>query len=232
MTEQAERLKPQLESGWLAALADEFNEPYMFEIKKRLLAEKQKGQQVYPPGPLIFNAFNSCPFERVRVVILGQDPYHGPGQAHGLCFSVPAGVEQPPSLKNILKEISLDLGLPPASHGDLSGWAAQGVFLLNAILTVRANTAAAHQDFGWQRFTDRAISVLSEKREHLVFLLWGRYAQAKEGLIDRERHLILKAPHPSPLSASRGFFGCRHFSMANRYLEEKGMAPIDWRLPT
>lgn len=231
MTEQAQRLKPQLEPGWLAALADEFAEPYMFELKQKLLAEKQKGRQVYPPGPLIFNAFNSCPFERVRVVILGQDPYHGPGQAHGLCFSVPTGVEQPPSLKNILKELSLDLGLPPASHGNLGGWAAQGVFLLNAILTVRANAAAAHQDFGWQRFTDRAISVLSEKREHLVFLLWGRYAQTKEGLIDRERHLILKAPHPSPLSASRGFFGCRHFSRANRYLEENGMAPIDWRLP-
>lgn len=225
------KLNPQLEPGWVAALADEFNEPYMFELKKKLLAEKQKGRLVYPPGPLIFNAFNSCPFDKVRVVILGQDPYHGPGQAHGLCFSVPAGVEQPPSLKNILKELGADLRIPPPTHGDLSGWAARGVFLLNAILTVRANSAAAHQDFGWQRFTDQAISVLAQKRDHLVFMLWGRYAQDKASLIDPARHLILKAPHPSPLSASRGFFGCRHFSKANRYLVEQGLAPIDWRLP-
>lgn len=231
MEQSPPRLKPRLEPGWLEALAGEFKEDYMFELKQKLLNEKQKGCLVYPPGPLIFEAFNSCPFTKVRVVILGQDPYHGPGQAHGLCFSVPLGAEQPPSLKNILKELSDDLGLPPPRQGDLSPWAAQGVFLLNAILSVRANAAASHQDFGWQRFTDRAISLLSNKRDHLVFMLWGRYAQAKEALIDRKRHLILKAPHPSPLSASRGFLGCRHFSKANQYLLQHSIKPIDWRLP-
>ena len=183
---------------------------------------------IYPPGKLIFNALDSTPFDRVKVVILGQDPYHGPGQAHGLCFSVPKGVPAPPSLVNIYKEIQNDLGLTPPGHGNLQSWADQGVLLLNAVLTVERGQASAHQGKGWERFTDRIVAELNQGREKLVFLLWGSYATRKGEIIDRERHLVLTAPHPSPLSAHRGFFGCRHFSKANSWLERQGMAPIHW----
>ena len=195
-----------------------------------LRAEKAKGKAVYPPGPLIFNAFNHTPFEAVRVVILGQDPYHGPGQAHGLSFSVPDGVPPPPSLQNIFKEQARDLGLPIPTTGNLTPWADRGVLLLNAVLTVEAGKAGSHQGKGWEEFTDAAIQALSDRREGLVFMLWGAYAQAKGRIIDRNRHCILRAPHPSPLSAHRGFLGCGHFSAANRYLQGRGQPPMDWRL--
>ncbi len=223
-------LNPQLENEWKRALLEEFQKPYMVGIKKLLLQEKKAGYTVYPPGKLIFNAFESTPFSKVKVVILGQDPYHGPHQAHGLCFSVPKGVPPPPSLVNIFAEIQSDLGIPLPPYGELTGWAEQGVFLLNAILTVRANQAASHQDFGWQQFTDAAISKLSTERDHLVFLLWGRYAKSKASLIDSRKHLILTAAHPSPLSAHNGFFGCKHFSRANAYLKKHKIEPIDWNI--
>lgn len=226
----AETLNPALEEGWKNILADEFKKPYMFDVKRKLIEEKKKGYTVYPPGNLMFNAFNSTPFHSVRVVILGQDPYHGPGQAHGLCFSVPRGVAPPPSLVNIFKEIQADLGIPMPHHGELTAWTLQGVFLLNSILSVRASSAASHREFGWQGLTDAAIAALSRERENIVFLLWGRYAQEKAKLIDESKHLILRAPHPSPLSAHAGFFGCKHFSMTNRYLQDKGLSSIDWRL--
>jgi uracil-DNA glycosylase len=220
---------PQIEDSWKAILQEEFDAPYFTELKQFLREEKQK-VTVYPPGNLIFNAFNQTPFNRVKVVILGQDPYHGPGQAHGLCFSVPNGIAQPPSLQNIFKEISSDFGIPLPSGSDLTPWARQGVLLINAILTVRANEAASHQNKGWEKFTDAVIRNLSEKRKNLIFLLWGNYAQAKESLIDSTRHFILKAAHPSPLSAYRGFFGCRHFSRTNEILNELGLNEIDWGL--
>lgn len=220
-----------LESGWLKVLGGEFDQPYMASLKAFLQQQKQQGKVIYPPGALWFNAFNSTPFDRVKVVILGQDPYHGPSQAHGLCFSVMPGVQTPPSLVNIYKELQGDLSIPPARHGCLNHWAAQGVLLLNATLTVEQGNAGAHQGKGWETFTDAAVHALNARREHLVFMLWGSYAQKKGDFIDTRRHLVLKAPHPSPLSAHRGFLGCRHFSKANAYLAEHGQAAIDWALP-
>lgn len=224
-----EQVNPQIEASWLERLKEEFHNEYFTELKKFLLEEKQQ-YKVFPPGPRIFAAFDATPFQAVKVVLLGQDPYHGPGQAHGLCFSVPEGVKPPPSLVNIFQELKNDLGLPLPGHGNLEKWAAQGVLLLNATLTVRANQAGSHQNKGWERFTDQVIRLLSDQREHLVFLLWGNYAQAKASMIDESKHLVLKAAHPSPFSVYRGFYGCRHFSTANKWLETKGIAPIDWSL--
>ncbi|HOC40557.1 MAG TPA: uracil-DNA glycosylase [Bacteroidales bacterium] len=220
-------MNPHIESSWLEVLKDEFQQPYFLEIKKFLLEDKKK-YRVFPPGQLIFNAFNLTPFDKVKIVIIGQDPYHGYGQAHGLCFSVPKGVVKPPSLQNIFKELKEDLNINPPEHGDLTGWAKQGVFLLNAILTVRENTPESHRNIGWEKFTNAAIENLSDKKEHLVFMLWGSYAQEKEKLIDNTKHLILKAAHPSPFSANRGFFGCHHFSKANQYLIANNIDPIKW----
>lgn len=222
-------LNPQIDESWKIVLRDEFASPYFQELTS-FLREEKKMYQIYPAGPQIFAAFNHTPFNRVKVVILGQDPYHGPGQAHGLCFSVPEGIAHPPSLINIFKEIESDLGIPVPASGNLTRWTEQGVLLINAILTVRANTPASHQNKGWEKFTDAVIRNLSEKRKNLIFLLWGNYAQAKESLIDGNRHYILKAAHPSPLSAYRGFFGCRHFSKANEILADLGLNEINWRL--
>jgi uracil-DNA glycosylase len=219
-----------LSESWQPYLGAMLASAPMRDLSAFLRAEKAKGRIVHPPGPLIFNAFNRTPFEAVRVVILGQDPYHGPGQAHGLSFSVPDGVPPPPSLQNIFKEIERDLGLPRPVTGNLTPWADRGVLLLNAVLTVETGKAGSHQGKGWEAFTDSAISALSEQRDGLVFMLWGAYAQAKGVRIDRNRHCILRAPHPSPLSAHRGFLGCGHFSAANRYLQGRGQAPMDWRL--
>lgn len=221
--------KPDIEKGWYDALQQEFESSYFAGIKTFLIEEKRQ-HVVYPPSPLIFNAFNRTPFDKVKVVILGQDPYHGVGQAHGLAFSVPNGIQPPPSLQNIFKELHTDIGMPIPRNGNLERWADEGVLLLNASLTVRANIAASHAKIGWQQFTDAAIRALSEKKEHLVFMLWGNYAIAKEGLIDHSKHLILKTVHPSPLSASRGFFGCRHFSQANQYLINNGLEPVKWEV--
>lgn len=221
--------KPDIEEGWYQVLKTQFEADYFSELKKNLLEEKKK-YVVYPPSLLIFNAFNSTPFDAVKVVIIGQDPYHGYGQAHGLAFSVPDNVMFPPSLRNIFKELHDDIGMDMPKSGNLSKWAEEGVLLLNASLTVRANQAASHAGIGWTRFTDAAIKALSEKKEHLVFILWGNYAIAKESLIDLSKHLVLKSVHPSPLSASRGFFGCRHFSKTNQYLEQNGIKPINWNL--
>ncbi|HTO19785.1 MAG TPA: uracil-DNA glycosylase [Pseudomonas sp.] len=220
-----------LEPGWKAALSEEFAQPYMRELGEFLRSEKANGKTIFPPGALIFNALDSTPLDRVKVVVLGQDPYHGPGQAHGLCFSVQPGVPAPPSLQNIFKELQRDLNLPIPSHGCLQSWAEQGVLLLNTSLTVEQGQAGSHANAGWQRFTDRIIQVVSEHCPHLVFMLWGAHAQGKQRLIDPTKHLILRSPHPSPLSAYRGFIGNGHFSRANRYLEQHGMTPIDWRLP-
>lgn len=219
---------PALEPGWLDALQSEFIKAYFLYIKAFLQAEKKKGKLIYPPGPLIFNAFNSTPFKEVKVVILGQDPYHGPGQAHGLCFSVPDGIKPPPSLENIFKELQTDLQLPIPSSGNLARWAQQGVFLLNAMLTVESNKPASHQHIGWQYFTDEAIKQLSARREQVVFLLWGKYAQEKRALINAEKHLVLEAAHPSPFSVHKGFFGCRHFSKTNEYLVKHNIEPVQW----
>lgn len=221
-----------LEPSWLHVLANEFEKPYMKALKSFLLEEKQKGFTVYPKNGDIFNAFNHTPFDRVKVVILGQDPYHGQGQAHGLSFSVQKGIAIPPSLKNIYKELSeefSDFKIP--NHGDLTSWADQGVLLLNATLTVRAHEAGSHQNKGWETFTDHVISVLSAQRSGLVFLLWGRYAQQKESLIDTKKHFVLKAAHPSPFSAYNGFFGSNHFSKANEILKKEGLTPINWQIP-
>lgn len=212
-------------------LESEFEQPYMKALRSFLVKEKSTGVQIYPPGEQIFNALNTTPFEQVRVVILGQDPYHGPNQAHGLCFSVQPGVRIPPSLQNIYKELRDDLGVPVPAHGCLTHWAEQGVLLLNAVLTVQAGKANSHQNKGWERFTDRVIKLLNDRRQNLVFMLWGSYAQRKGDVIDRQRHLVLQAPHPSPLSAYRGFFGCRHFSQANQYLQQHGLQPVEWQLP-
>ena len=220
-----------LHPSWLAHLAPEFELPYMKQLKQFLLEQKQAAKIIYPESKNIFNAFNSTPLEQVKVVILGQDPYHGPHQAHGLCFSVQPGVPTPPSLQNIYKEIYRDLQVPIPSHGFLQSWAAQGVFLLNATLTVEQAHAGSHQGKGWEQFTDRAIQIVNQECKQVVFLLWGSYAQKKGQFIDGRKHLILRAPHPSPLSAHRGFIGCGHFSKANQYLEQNGQAPIDWRLP-
>lgn len=220
-----------LEPGWLNVLSQEFEKDYMKSLKLFLQEEKQKGYTVFPKGPDIFNAFNHTPFDKVKVVILGQDPYHGQGQAHGLSFSVQKGMTIPPSLKNIYKELQTDIeGFVPPNHGNLTEWADRGVLLLNATLTVRAHEAGSHQGKGWEIFTDKVISELSEKKEGVIFLLWGRYAQNKSILIDESRHTLFKAAHPSPFSAYNGFFGCRHFSKANRKLIEQGEMPIDWQI--
>lgn len=220
-------MQVKIEPSWAEKLAGEFEKPYFSDLVNFVKSEYAKGT-VYPPGSLIFNAFNKCPFDKVKVVILGQDPYHGPGQAHGLCFSVPDGVDFPPSLRNIFKEIHDDLGTPIPKSGNLERWAQQGVFLLNAILTVKAHQAGSHQNRGWETFTDAVIRLLAENREHLVFMLWGAYAQRKGQFIDTNRHLVLQSVHPSPLSASRGFFGNKHFSRANEYLQQHGITPIQW----
>ncbi len=220
-----------LEPGWLAQLQDEFDKPYMQTLKAFLREQKRSGKTVYPPGKEMFAAFNATPFSSVRVVILGQDPYHGPGQAHGLCFSVRPHVAVPPSLGNIYRELQDDLGIAPVSHGCLLPWARQGVLLLNSVLSVEHGQAASHQGQGWEDFTDAVIKAINGRCENVVFLLWGAYAQRKGAAIDSSRHCILKAPHPSPLSAHRGFMGCGHFSEANAYLQSAGLAPIDWQLP-
>jgi uracil-DNA glycosylase len=217
-----------LEQSWKSRLENEFTLPYMQQLRAFLQQRKQQSAVIYPPGSMIFNALDSTPFESVKVVILGQDPYHGPGQAHGLCFSVRHGVQTPPSLQNIYKEIQEDLGIPIPSVGNLEAWAKQGVLLLNSVLTVERGKAGAHQGKGWEKFTDRIVQLLSDERDGVVFMLWGSYAIRKGASIDRKRHLVLTAPHPSPLSAYRGFFGCKHFSSANKYLAERGVAPVRW----
>lgn len=221
----------QLETGWLGELNTEFASDYMGQLREFLLSQKAAGRKIYPSGPEIFNALNYTSFEATCVVILGQDPYHGPEQAHGLCFSVKPGIAIPPSLSNIYKELANDVGFKPPGHGCLTHWARQGVLLLNSVLTVEAGRAASHQGKGWERFTDQVIHALNDKRSGLVFILWGSYAQKKGAFIDRNRHLVLQSPHPSPLSASRGFFGNHHFSKANQYLIGQGLEPIDWQLP-
>ncbi|MBQ8593349.1 MAG: uracil-DNA glycosylase [Bacteroidaceae bacterium] len=217
----------QIEESWKQQLAHEFEQPYFVRLTD-FVRREYAVTTIYPPGRLIFNAFNLCPFDRVKVVIIGQDPYHGPGQAHGLCFSVNDGVKFPPSLVNIFKELQDDLGVPLPLTGNLTRWAEQGVLLLNATLTVRAHQAGSHQRQGWEEFTDAAIRRLAEGRENLVFLLWGAYAQKKGAFIDRSRHLVLASAHPSPLSAYNGFFGNRHFSRANEYLATHGKEPVNW----
>ena len=216
-----------IEPGWKERLKEEFEKPYFVDLTNFVKSEYAT-QKIYPPGNLIFNAFEQCPFEKVKVVILGQDPYHEPGQAHGLCFSVPDGISFPPSLQNIFKEIKNDLELPVPKSGDLEHWAKQGVFLLNATLTVRAHLAGTHQKKGWETFTDHVIRLLSDSDDHLVFLLWGAYAQRKGELINAGKHLVLTSVHPSPLSAHRGFFGNHHFSKTNEFLVSHGKEPISW----
>lgn len=229
MTQAAERIG--LEPGWKAALIEEFDKPYMKQLGDFLRAEKAAGKVIYPPGSLIFNALNSTPLANTKVVILGQDPYHGPNQAHGLCFSVQPGVAIPPSLLNIYKELKRDLNLDIPTHGYLQSWAEQGVLLLNTTLTVEAGQAGSHAKAGWQQFTDQVIKTVNAHQERLVFMLWGAHAQSKKALIDTSRHLVLCSPHPSPLSAHRGFIGNGHFSHCNRFLEQQGLGAIDWRLP-
>lgn len=227
MTEDRVKLEP----SWKERIGDYLGRPDMQALSAFLRTEKHAGKVIYPPGPEIFAAFDHTPFDAVRVVILGQDPYHGPNQAHGLCFSVRPGVQTPPSLQNIFKEINRDLGIAPPDHGCLTPWADRGVLLLNATLTVQQGMAGSHQGKGWEGFTDAAIDALNREREGLVFMLWGSHAQKKGQLIDGRRHCVLRSVHPSPLSAHRGFLGCGHFSAANRYLESRGVAPIDWSLP-
>lgn len=224
-----EEKKPQVHESWLEQIGAEFEKPYFKELKA-FLTEEKKTQLIYPPGPRIFAALNTTPFSSVRVVILGQDPYHGPGQANGLCFSVSDGIPLPPSLLNIFKEIRSDLGFSIPSSGNLEAWAKQGVLLLNATLTVRANQAGSHQKRGWETFTNEIIHKVSQNKKNVVFLLWGRFAQDKQVLIDSSKHTILKAAHPSPLSAYNGFFGCKHFSRTNDFLREKGLPEVDWQL--
>jgi uracil-DNA glycosylase len=220
-----------LHPSWLEPLSDEFAQDYMAHLKRFLLAEREAGKRIFPHGSNWFRALDLTPLDEVRVVILGQDPYHGPGQAHGLCFSVPDGIRPPPSLVNIYKELESDLGIRPVTHGFLEHWAKQGVLLLNSVLTVEMGLAASHRDRGWERFTDAVIRLVNEKQDPVVFMLWGSYAQKKASFVDQSRHLVLKAPHPSPLSAHSGFLGCRHFSRANAFLESRGQRPIDWALP-
>lgn len=219
-----------LDSSWLAQLQDEFRSPYFESLRNFLTKEKENGKIIYPPGPLIFAALDTTPFDKVKVVILGQDPYHGPGQANGLSFSVNDGVPLPPSLRNIYKELQSDLGIPAPHSGNLLPWARQGVLLLNATLTVQANEAGSHQNKGWEQFTDKIIDTLSAKREKLVFILWGKFAQGKAAMIDSSKHLVLSAAHPSPFSADRGFFGSNPFSTCNKYLEQQGITPVDWHI--
>ncbi len=222
-------INPTIEASWKSVLFAEFNKPYFLELKSFLMEEKKKFR-IFPPGSLIFNAFNHTPFDKVKVVIIGQDPYHGYGQAHGLCFSVPNGIPKPPSLVNIFKELENDLGISPPSYGNLEKWANQGVLLLNATLTVRENQAGSHQRKGWETFTNEAIRQLSAQKEGVIFVLWGNFAIAKKELIDSTRHPVLTAAHPSPLSANNGFFGCRHFSKINEILRNQGSQEIDWKL--
>lgn len=229
MTDTATR-SIQLDESWKAVLQSEFEQDYMRQLRAFLLAEKQAGQTIYPPGPEIFAALDATPFDQTRVVIIGQDPYHGPNQAQGLCFSVRQGVAVPPSLQNIYKEMASDLDVPIPAHGDLSVWARQGVLLLNAVLTVRAGQANSHQGKGWEAFTDRVIASLNEQRQNLVFILWGSYAQKKGSMIDRDRHFVIRSPHPSPLSAHRGFFGSQPFSRCNQYLRQTGQQEINWAI--
>lgn len=223
-------LKPQLEPSWLAAVGGEFRQAYLSELK-RFLIEERRRHQVFPPGRLMFNAFAQTPFDAVRVVILGQDPYHGPGQAHGLCFSVARGTSPPPSLQNVFIEINQTIGIDRPNHGDLTCWARQGVLLLNTVLSVRARQANSHRDRGWERFTDAVIRALVEGKEGLVFVLWGAAAGRKAAMIDRRKHVVLRASHPSPRSADRGFFGCDHFRKINAHLVARGQGPIDWSIP-
>jgi len=229
MTDTATR-SIQLDESWKAVLQSEFEQDYMRQLREFLLAEKQAGQTIYPPGPEIFAALDATPFDQTRVVIIGQDPYHGPNQAQGLCFSVRQGVAVPPSLQNIYKEMASDLDVPIPAHGDLRAWARQGVLLLNAVLTVRAGQANSHQGKGWEAFTDRVIASLNEQRQNLVFILWGSYAQKKGSMIDRDRHFVIRSPHPSPLSAHRGFFGSQPFSRCNQYLRQTGQQEINWAI--
>ncbi|ANE49157.1 uracil-DNA glycosylase [Flavisolibacter tropicus] len=219
-----------IEESWKEELKDEFKKPYFKQIVEHIKTEKEQGKTIYPPGSLIFHAFDATPIDHVKVVILGQDPYHGPKQAHGLSFSVQNGVPPPPSLVNIFKELHEDVGMPIPSHGNLEKWAQQGVLLLNASLTVRAGEPMSHSKIGWHHFTDSVIRKVSEDKKHVVFMLWGKFAQEKRTLIDEKKHLILKAAHPSPLSAHNGFFGCHHFSKANAWLMKHGIDPIDWAL--
>ena len=220
----------QIEAGWKEELKEEFDKPYFEKIVQFLKSEKTAGKVIYPPGKLIFNAFDTTTFSKVKVVIIGQDPYHNPGQAHGLCFSVPDQVQPPPSLVNIFKELQTDLEIPISRSGNLEKWAKQGVLLLNASLTVEANKPMSHSELGWNIFTDEVIKHVSQKKEHVVFMLWGKFAQNKAVLLDESKHKVLKAAHPSPLSAYNGFFGCGHFSKANAWLREKGEQPIDWSI--
>jgi uracil-DNA glycosylase len=220
-----------LEESWRDVLGPEFSNPYMSELRRFLLTEKEAGKRIFPKGSEYFRALDLTPLDHVKVVILGQDPYHGYGQAHGLCFSVRPGTRIPPSLVNIYKELQSDLGISPARHGFLEHWARQGVLLLNSVLTVEEGKAAAHQGRGWERFTDAVIRAVNERCDGVVFMLWGSYAQKKASVVDQKKHLVLKAPHPSPLSAHNGFFGSRHFSQANDFLLSRGKQPIDWQLP-
>ncbi len=220
-----------LNGSWSEPLRDEFEQPYMARLGQFLTAERKSGQTIFPDSANWFRALDLTPLEDVRVVILGQDPYHGPGQAHGLCFSVRPGIRPPPSLANIFKEMKSDLGIAPSAHGFLEHWAKQGVLLLNSVLTVRSGAAASHRERGWERFTEAVVRLVNAKSEPVAFLLWGSYAQRKAAFVDQEKHLVLKAPHPSPLSAHRGFFGCAHFSRTNAFLRDRGQAPIDWALP-
>jgi uracil-DNA glycosylase len=229
LSQPADKVK--LEPGWKKELLPEFSKPYMNELRGFLAVEIKKGKKIYPKPAEYFAAFKYTPIDKVKVVILGQDPYHGPGQAHGLCFSVRPGVPAPPSLLNIFKEMKTDLGLEIPKHGCLVSWAEQGVFLLNSVLTVEANKAGSHRGKGWEVYTDKVIEVLNGKSTPMVFILWGSYAQSKGQIIDRGKHLVLEGPHPSPLSSYRGFFGCKHFSKANEFLIENGQVPVDWELP-
>jgi len=224
-----DKINPQIHESWKQVLSEEFSSPYFQDLKEFLIEEKKK-YRIYPPGNQIFEAFNKTPFDKVKIVLLGQDPYHGDGQAHGLCFSVPSGVDFPPSLQNIFRELQTDTGLSYPKSGNLAAWAERGVLLLNATLTVRANQAGSHQGRGWEIFTNAVIKKLSEERANLVFLLWGNFAREKKSLIDLSKHFVLEAPHPSPLSVYRGFYGCKHFSKANELLVSKGIEPIVWRL--
>ena len=219
-----------IEESWKKILKDEFTKDYFLQITTFLKTEKAAGKIIYPPGPLIFNAFYKTPFTKVKIVLLGQDPYHNPGQAHGLSFSVPDGIAKPPSLVNIFKELQTDLGISPPASGNLEKWAEQGVLLLNASLTVRKNEPSSHSKIGWLEFTDAVIKKISGEKLGIVFLLWGRFAQEKQMLIDETKHHVLKAAHPSPFSADKGFFGCRHFSKANEFLMQEGLSPVDWKL--
>ena len=221
-------MQVRIEESWREVLQPEFDKPY-FELLTSFVRQAYQTKQCFPPAKLIFNAFDSCPFDKVRVVIIGQDPYHDVGQAQGLCFSVPDGIAVPPSLQNIYKELESDLGIVPPKSGNLQHWAEQGVLLLNATLTVEAHRPGSHQNKGWEELTDAAIAALNARREHLVFMLWGAYAKRKGQVIDTKKHLVLTAPHPSPLSAYQGFFGCKHFSIANEYLTRYGMQPINWQ---